>query len=72
MPERQHILLVDDDTNDADFISVGLAENNLANRVVTVREHQTDGVRSCNISLCRRENLRFLVVIISAYTPRNS
>ena len=38
MPELKHILLVEDDPYDAELIITGLAENNLANRVVTVRD----------------------------------
>ena len=36
MPELKHILLVEDDANDAELIITGLAENSLANRVVAV------------------------------------
>jgi CheY-like chemotaxis protein len=38
MPERKHILLVEDNPCDAALIMSGLAGNNLANRVVTVRD----------------------------------
>jgi CheY-like chemotaxis protein len=38
MPELKHILLVEDDPYDAELIITGLAENNLANSVVTVRD----------------------------------
>ncbi len=38
MPELKHILLVEDDPYDAELIIRGLAENNLANRVVAVRD----------------------------------
>lgn len=38
MPYLKHILLVEDDPYDAELILTGLAENNLANRVVVVRD----------------------------------
>jgi len=38
MPELKNILLVEDDPNDAELIITGLAENNLANRVVVVHD----------------------------------
>ncbi len=38
MPEMKYILLVEDDPNDAELIITGLVGNNLANRIVTVRD----------------------------------
>jgi CheY-like chemotaxis protein len=38
MPELKHILLVEDDSYDTELIMTGLAENNLANVVVAVRD----------------------------------
>ena len=38
MSKRKHILLVEDDPIDADFIMTGLAGNNLADRVVVLRD----------------------------------
>ena len=38
MPELKHILLVEDDSYDAELIITGLAANNLANWVVAVRD----------------------------------
>ncbi len=49
MPGLKQILLVEDDPFDAELIINGLAENKLANRVVTVR----DGEEALNYLNCR-------------------
>jgi len=38
MPKLKHILLVEDDPNDVELIITGLAENDLADKAIAVRD----------------------------------
>jgi CheY-like chemotaxis protein len=73
MPELKCILLVEDNIYDAELIITGLEENNLANKVVAVR----DGEEALDYLYCRgkfagRADGNPVVVLLDLHLPKMS
>lgn len=71
MPELKSILLVEDDPNDMELIITGLAENNLANKVVAVGDgEQALDYLSCLGKFTLRTDGNPVVVLLDLKLPK--